>query len=354
VALLAGVPVVTKPATATALTAWRLMGCMLESGALPPGALSFIAGRPVGLVEGLQTGDVLAFTGSGGVGCGLKTDEALARAGVPVNVEADSLNAAVLGPDVSPGDEAFDLFVADVFRDMTQKTGQKCTAIRRVIVPQPLVSEVIEAIEDQVSRLKVGAPHEDGVRMGPVVSASQRDDVLGGLARLEGTVTRVLGTGGRPEVLHGVPEGKGFFVDVHLFRAADHAAAMAADIVHDEEVFGPSATVLPYDGTVEQAAALVARGRGSLVTSIYSEDRGWTRDAALEIAPWVGRVAIGSKKVAGSWPGPGTVLPQLVHGGPGRAGGGEELGGLRGLSFYMQRAAIQGYRPLLERVFDGR
>ncbi len=278
----------------------------------------------------------------------------MVAASVPVNVEADSVNAAVLGPDVVPGDPAWDLMVRDVFRDITQKTGQKCTAIRRVIVPEVHAAAMTEALVEQAGRLQIGDPRQDGVRMGPVVTGRQRDDVLAGMARFCEQVERGLRAraAGRA-AWEGGAEGRGYFVDVHVFRAKDAAAAHTAACVHDEEIFGPAATVLPYDGTVGQAAALVARGRGSLVTSLYSEDRDVCRELVLEAAAYNGRVTIGSAKVAEVSPGPGTVLPELVHGGPGRAGGGEELGGLRGLAFYMQRTAVQGYRPLVEKLFDG-
>ena len=352
VALLAGMPVVSKPATATAYVAYALTKAMVETQALPAGALSLVAGSPGDMLDYLQTGDVLAFTGSSGVGQTLRTLPQVVSGGIPVNVEADSVNAAVLGPDVEAGDPAWDMMIRAVFQDMTQKTGQKCTAIRRVMVPSEGVDEVIDALADSVSRLRIGDPFAEGVRMGPLVSARQRDDVMQGLERLGGSVERVIGQG-RPADLNGVDGDRGFFVDAHVFKASDPAAAMAADAVHDHEVFGPAVTILPYDGTSEGAAALVARGQGSLVTSVFSDDRTWTRDAALAIAPWSGRVMLGSAKIAESAPGPGTVLPQLVHGGPGRAGGGEELGGERGMDFYMQRSAMQGYRPLLERLFDG-
>lgn len=352
VALLAGMPVVTKPATPTALTSWHLARAFVDSGALPAGAFTFLAGDPHDLLDHAAFGDVVAFTGSGATGQLVKRHAGLVAAGVPVNVEADSVNAAVLGPDVAPGDEAFDLFVRDVFRDMTQKAGQKCTAIRRVLVPEELAEEVTEALADSARALRVGAPEADGVRMGPLVSAAQRATVLAGIARLREAVAPVTGAGRPAEVL-GVAEGAGFFVDVHLFKARSAAEALAADAVHDHEVFGPVATVLPYDGSVASAATLMARGRGGLVGSVYSEDRDWLRDLVLEAAPLHGRVTLGGAKVAAASPGPGTVLPQLVHGGPGRAGGGEELGGLRGLDLYLQRTALQGYRPLLERLFDG-
>ncbi|MCB9730404.1 MAG: 3,4-dehydroadipyl-CoA semialdehyde dehydrogenase [Deltaproteobacteria bacterium] len=352
VAWLAGMPVLSKPATSTASTAHALARALVGAGVLPEGAFGFLAGPAGDLIDRMGYGDVLAFTGSSQTGRTLRTSPGLVAAGVPVNVEADSVNAAVLGPDVVPGDAAWDLMVRDVFRDMTQKTGQKCTAIRRVLVPEVHAAAMTEALVEEAGRLRIGDPREDGVRMGPVVSARQRDDVLAGIQRFDGPLKRVRGQG-RPAELSGVEGERGYFVDVHVFRARDAAASHEASCVHDEEIFGPVATVLPYDGTVEQAVTLVARGRGSLVTSLYSEDRDVCREFTLGAAAWNGRVNIGSEKVAEVAPGPGTVLPQLVHGGPGRAGGGEELGGLRGLDLYMQRTAIEGYRPLLERLFDG-
>ena len=352
VALLAGMPVFTKPATATALTSWRMAKAFVETGALPEGAFSFLAGSAGDLVDQLVYGDVLAFTGSGALGTRFKSAAHLASAGISVNVEADSLNAAVLGPDVEPGTDTWDLFIRDVFRDIHQKTGQKCTAIRRVLVPESLVDDVSEALIDAASSLKIGNPANKDVRMGPVVNRRQQQDVLEGLGRLGEQVQQIYGTD-RPDGLIDVQEGQGSFVGIHLFKASDPSASMNASVVHDFEVFGPATTLLPYDGTSSQAASMVALGKGGLVSSVYSDDRNYARELVLDLAPHHGRLTLGSKKIADSSPGPGTVLPQLVHGGPGRAGGGEELGGIRGLDFYMQRTALQGYRPLLERLFDG-
>jgi 3,4-dehydroadipyl-CoA semialdehyde dehydrogenase len=352
VSLLAGMPVFTKPATATALTSWRMAQTFVESGALPQGAFSFLAGSAGDLVDQLRYGDVLAFTGSGALGTRFKSAAHLAAAGIGVNVEADSLNSAVLGPDVEPGSDTWDLFIRDVFRDLHQKSGQKCTAIRRVMVPESMADEVAEALIDAASSLKIGNPATREVRMGPVVNRRQQEDVLEGLERLGGHVQKIHGSA-RPTGLIDVADGAGSFVGIHLFKALDAGASMNAGVVHDVEVFGPSTTILPYDGSSDQAAAMVALGKGGLVSSVYTDDRRFAKDLILELAPHHGRLTLGSAKIADSSPGPGTVLPQLVHGGPGRAGGGEELGGIRGLDFYLQRTALQGYRPLLERLFDG-
>ena len=352
VAWLAGMPVVSKPATATSWIAEVLARALVNSGALPDGAFTFLAGHPKGMIESLKTGDVLAFTGSSGVGNHLRTHARVIEQGIPVNVEADSVNSAVLGPDVSAGDDVFDMLVRDAVREVIQKTGQKCTATRRIFVPVEVADDFTDALASDLSRISIGDPFTDGVRMGPVVNARQRDDIMGGIDRFSSVASRVRGTG-RPEQLAGVSGETGYFVDTHVLRTADPEASLAADLVHNEEVFGPVTTILPYDGSVAQAGELVARGRGSLVASVYSDDRAFARDLVLELAPWSGRVTLGSAKVAESAPSPGAVLPQLVHGGPGRAGGGEELGGERGMDFYLQRTAVQGYRPLVERLFDG-
>lgn len=352
VAWLAGMPVVSKPATATSWIAEVLSRALVNADALPDGAFTFIAGHPAGLVESLETGDVLAFTGSSGVGNHLRTHPRVVSQGIPVNVEADSVNSAVLGPDVTAGDDVFDMLVRDALREVIQKTGQKCTATRRIFVPTEVADDFTEALASDLSRISIGDPFTEGVRMGPVVNARQRDDIMAGLDRFSSVTSTVRGSG-RPETVAGVTGEGGYFVDAHVLRTSDPTASLAADLVHDEEVFGPVTTILPYDGSVTQAAQLVARGRGSLVASVYSDDRAFSRDLVLDLAPWSGRVTLGSAKVAESAPSPGAVLPQLVHGGPGRAGGGEELGGERGLDFYLQRTAVQGYRPLVERLFDG-
>jgi oxepin-CoA hydrolase/3-oxo-5,6-dehydrosuberyl-CoA semialdehyde dehydrogenase len=345
VALLAGMPALFKPATSSALVAHRIMEVLVEGGVLPDGALSMLVGGAGDLLRHVEAQDVVAFTGSSETGVAIRSMPEVLRRGVRVNVEADSLNAAVLGPDVEPGTETWELFLKDVLRDMTQKAGQKCTAIRRVLAPEAVSDRLRDDLVDRLQAVVVGDPALDGVRMGPLATAQQRDDVRAGIDLLARDGRLVFGTGAGKPV--GVPEGKGFFVGPVLLELEPGAAGAS---VHSHEVFGPAATVVPYSGAPAQAADIVARGRGGLVSSVYSEDTAFVGEVVMGLAPFHGRVFLGSAKIAEASPGPGTVLPQLVHGGPGRAGGGEELGGRRGLAFYMQRVALEGSRPVIERI----
>ena len=347
VALLAGMPVVSKPATSTALLAYRMTEVMIDSGALPDGAFSFIAGSVGDLLEHIGPQDVLAFTGSGNTASILRRLDAHTRHSVPVNVEADSLNAAVMGPDVEMGGETWQMMLNEVTTDVRQKAGQKCTAIRRVFVPTAKLGSFCDALKERLEGIVVGNPAEASVRMGPLVSSNQLDDVRAGIDVLQLQATKVTGSL-QPEELVAVQKSKGYFLTPHLFRVDDVAAAPT---VHEREVFGPVVSVLPY----EDSKALVdvcAAGGGSLVSSVYSDDRKFSRELLVGLAPFNGRLTHGCSKVSGISPGPGTVMPMLVHGGPGRAGGGEELGGARGLSFYMQRTAVQGYSALLDKFFS--
>jgi oxepin-CoA hydrolase/3-oxo-5,6-dehydrosuberyl-CoA semialdehyde dehydrogenase len=340
--LLAGMPVISKPATSTALVAFRLSELAVQTGALPPGSFTFLAGSPGDLLDRLGPQDVVAFTGSSNTAAKLR--EQLARRGARLNVEADSLNAAVLGPDVAAGSATWDLFVADVVRDVTQKAGQKCTAVRRIFAG-PQIDAVREALVERLSSVKVGDPARTEVGMGPVSTADQLRDVRAGIAKLAREAETLIG-GDKPI------EAKGYFVAPTLLLAKDPAAAVS---VHRDEVFGPVATLCAVAGdsaqaTARLAAGLVQRGGGGLVCSVYSDDRDFLRALVLAVGPYHGRIYLGSEKVAGQTMGPGTVLPQLVHGGPGHAGGGEELGGLRGLQLYSQRVALQGDRALLDAI----
>ncbi|MDP6930714.1 MAG: 3,4-dehydroadipyl-CoA semialdehyde dehydrogenase [Planctomycetota bacterium] len=346
VSTLAGMPAVIKPATSTLPVAIRMVEIMVDSGLLPAGMLTLISGSCGNLVDLLGEQDVLAFTGSADTGNLLRGKPNIVENSVRVNVEADSLNSAVLGPDVDGDSETFGLFLREVVRDMTQKAGQKCTAIRRIFVPDAMRDIVVEALGDQLGGMKVGDPNLREVRIGPVATAAQLEDVTAGIDQLAACAKIVHGDGGRGEVV-GVEGDKGFFVAPTLLVASQPAAATA---VHNREVFGPVATVMGYGSDVDEACALVAQGRGSLVSSIYSDDRVFVEAAVLGMAPYHGRLTVGDARVAEHSPGPGTVLPSMVHGGPGRAGGGEELGGVRGLGFYSQRTAVQGLKPLLEKI----
>jgi oxepin-CoA hydrolase/3-oxo-5,6-dehydrosuberyl-CoA semialdehyde dehydrogenase len=338
-ALLAGMPVLSKPATSSALVAHRLMEILVEKKILPEGALSLLVGAPRELPALLGSQDVLAFTGSGDTGMRIRALPNIARESVRVNVEADSLNAAVLGPDAEPGSDMYETFLKDVLRDMTQKAGQKCTAIRRVLVAGAHAATVRGDLVEGLKAVRVGNPALEETRMGPVASGAQLADVREGVGQLSAEGKAVFGSAA-------ALAGKGFFISPVLMEFAKDALAAS---VHAREVFGPVASLLPYSGTGADAAAIVARGNGGLVSSVYSEDAEFLEDIVAGIAPYHGRIFLGHPKIEMS-PGPGTVLPQLVHGGPGRAGGGEELGGARGLAFYLQRVALEGSRPVIQKL----
>jgi len=330
VALLAGMPVLSKPATSSAMLAHRIMELIVESKLLPDGALSFLAGGARDLVSHLGGQDVLAFTGSGETGAQIRASQNVIREAVRVNVEADSLNAAVLGPDVEPRSDMYELFLKDVVRDMTQKAGQKCTAIRRVVIPYAVAASVREDLIELLGPIRVGDPKFEDTRMGPLASREQLADVREGVARL----------GGKHAFGGVAPVGsKGFFISPILVEDPGEA-------VHQREVFGPVAALVRYKDNPGEA---VRRGNGGLVSSVYSDDQEFVERMVTELAPYHGRLFLGHPKIELS-PGPGTVLPQLVHGGPGRAGGGEELGGARGLAFYIQRVALEGSRPVIAKL----
>jgi oxepin-CoA hydrolase/3-oxo-5,6-dehydrosuberyl-CoA semialdehyde dehydrogenase len=344
-AILAGMPVITKPATSSALLAWRLVQILASENIVPEGALSLIVGSTGNLLDRLGGQDVLAFTGSSATGALLRGGKAVVANSVRVNVEADSLNAAILGPDVEEGSDTLNLFIGDVVRDMTQKAGQKCTAIRRVYVPKSKIAAVLALLEERLSGCKVGNPAREEVTMGPVATAQQLADVREGIGKLAACAKIVRGGASATDGI-GAPPGKGYFVSPTLLSCDSPSPS---DAIHNHEVFGPVSTVMPYDNT-ETLTKLVQGGGGGLVSSVYADDKDFVRDVVLGIAPFHGRVTIGSAKIAGQAIPPGTVMPSMLHGGPGRAGAGEELGGRRGLAFYMQRTAIQGDRALVELV----
>ncbi len=338
-ALLAGVPVIVKPATATAWLTQRMVADVVASGLLPEGALSVICGSSAGLLDQLQPFDVLSFTGSAQTAELIRSHPVVVKNAVRLNIEADSLNAALLMPGAS--DEAQALFVREVVREMTIKSGQKCTAIRRALVPQAVYDQVGTAIAAKLAGITVGNPREASVRMGALVNREQFDGVLAGIAQLAAQPqVRVL-FDGRAQPLVDADPAVAACVGPTLLGCDDPDAA---DLVHRVEVFGPVATLMPYRD-LAHAQALVARGEGSLVCSLYGDTAGEHAAAlaacATDLAACHGRVHVISPSVATTQTGHGNVMPQSLHGGPGRAGGGEELGGLRALGFYHRRAAIQ-------------
>jgi oxepin-CoA hydrolase/3-oxo-5,6-dehydrosuberyl-CoA semialdehyde dehydrogenase len=338
-ALLAGMPALSKPATSSAMVAHRVMEILVEKKVLPEGALSLLVGAPRDLPELLGSQDVLAFTGSGDTGMRIRALPNVIRESVRVNVEADSLNAAVLGPDAEPGSDMYETFLKDVLRDMTQKAGQKCTAIRRVLIPESRAATVRDDLAEGLKGVRIGNPLQEETRMGPLATSNQLADVREGIGKLAAEGKTAFGSAA-------ALAGKGFFISPVLMEFAKGALAAS---VHAREVFGPVASLLPYSGKGADAAAVIARGNGGLVSSVYSEDAEFLDEIVMGIAPYHGRIFLGHPKIEMS-PGPGTVLPQLVHGGPGRAGGGEELGGARGLAFYMQRVALEGSRPVIQKL----
>lgn len=347
-ALLAGMPVITKPATSTAAITERCVEILVEEKLLPSGALSLICGSTGDLLKLLGVEDVLAFTGSAATARELRGLPNLLAAGTRVNVEADSLNAAILAADVEPESETWDVFLRDVTREITQKSGQKCTAVRRIFVPHELIDRAEEALRDRLEQVVVGNPTDPKVTMGPLATRRQLDDAIAGIAKLAGQARIVLGAGKRIDGFGSDP-GKGYFLAPTLLRADQ---PQTAEDVHRHEVFGPVSTVMPYDGTPRQAMDFTGMARGSLVTSIYSDELDFLEKCLLNGAGLSGRLYLGSRKVAEQLPGSGIVLPQLTHGGPGHAGGGEELGGLRGVHLYMRRLALSGDRSLLERMVE--
>ncbi|MDB5819730.1 MAG: phenylacetic acid degradation bifunctional protein PaaZ, partial [Rhizobacter sp.] len=343
-ALLSGVPVVVKPATATAWLTQRMIEDVIAAGVLPEGALSVVCGSSRGLLDALQPFDVLSFTGSAETAAIIRSHPAVASRSVRVNIEADSLNSALLLPDAPPGSAAFDMLVGEVVREMTVKAGQKCTAIRRIFVPAAAYDAAAEAIGAKLAKISVGNPRSESVRMGSLVNREQLDTVLAGLADLK-TEAEVLFDGSRQPL-----------VDADASVAACIAPTLlgmknpkAARKVHSIEVFGPVATLMPYVD-VEEAYALIRLGEGSLVASVYGESAEGVAEAALALADSHGRVHALTPDVAALHTGHGNVMPHSLHGGPGRAGGGEELGGLRSLAFYHRRSAVQASAATLEKL----
>lgn len=336
VAILSGVPVLAKPATATAMLSERMVRDVIDAGVLPAGVLNLVCGSARELTDNITGQDVIAFTGSADTAHMLRAHPKVISSSVRMNVEADSLNTSILGPDAKPGSAEFDLFVREVRKEMTQKAGQKCTAIRRAFVPKAIIGDVADALAAALAKTVIGNPRNEGVHMGPVVSKSQQKAVLEALTQLKSEAKVV--TGGDDIQLVDADAKTGCFVAPTLLRCDNPGDAR---IVHEVEAFGPVSTLMPYD-TPDQAFALSRRGGGSLAASVFTGDAGFAADAVAGIGVAHGRVLVVDDSVGKSQTGHGIVMPMCVHGGPGRAGGGEELGGLRSLHFYHQRLAVQG------------
>jgi oxepin-CoA hydrolase/3-oxo-5,6-dehydrosuberyl-CoA semialdehyde dehydrogenase len=335
--LLAGMPVIAKPATATAYLTELVVRRIIESKILPEGALQLVCGSLGNLFDYLDCQDSIAFTGSATTAARLRVHPAVVRHAVPFIAETDSLNSCILGADAVPGTPEFDLFVKEVVREMTVKAGQKCTAIRKALVPAASADAAVAALKSALQAIVVGDPRAEGVRMGPLVSQEQRTEVLARVAELNHEARLVAGNVRDFEV-KGADRERGAFVPPLLLLCEKPLQARA---VHDVEAFGPVATVLPYADSAE-AIALARRGGGSLVASVFSADDSAVREIALKLAPYHGRILVVNRHCAKESTGHGSPLAPLIHGGPGRAGGGEEMGGLRGILHYMQRTALQG------------
>jgi oxepin-CoA hydrolase / 3-oxo-5,6-dehydrosuberyl-CoA semialdehyde dehydrogenase len=343
-AFLAGVPSLVKPASATAYLTARMIELVLGSGLLPEGTLQLVCGSIGDLFDHLTEQDLVAFTGSASTSQRLKTHPTVIGRSVRFTSEADSLNCSILGPDATPGTAEFDLYVEQLVAEMTVKAGQKCTAIRRAIVPEELLDAVGAAASARLAEVVVGNPNDPSVRMGPVVSLDQREEVRRSLKALLSAGVAIFGDPDTVDVV-GADAERGAFLSPVLVRAEDAHRAEP----HEVEAFGPVSTLLGYRGTAD-AVALAVRGQGSLVGSIVTADADFATAVAVGVAPWHGRLLVLDSDDAAESTGHGSPLPMLVHGGPGRAGGGEELGGLRAVKHHMQRTAVQASPRVLTRL----
>ncbi|WP_212523556.1 phenylacetic acid degradation bifunctional protein PaaZ [Actibacterium sp. MT2.3-13A] len=342
---LAGVPAIVKPATASCYVTELAVKIMLDSGLVPEGALQLVSGGLGDMLDRLSCQDVVSFTGSAATAFRLRSARHIIENSIRFVAEQDSLNASILGPDAAPGTPEFDLFVKEVQREMTTKAGQKCTAIRRIIAPEAQVPALIEAISARLAKTVIGDPRLDTTRMGALVSNAQKRDVLEKVAILRQEAERVYGNPDDFEV-QGADADKGAFLPPMLFHCADPDAATR---VHDTEAFGPVSTIMGYRD-VAHAVELANKGQGSLVASVITHDPAVAREVALGAGAFHGRLYFNDRVSMKESTGHGSPLPHMVHGGPGRAGGGEEMGGVRGVMHYMQRTAVQGSPDILTAI----
>ena len=342
---LAGMPAVVKPSEYTSYLTEEMVRAIIESGILPEGALQLVNGRGQGILDAVAHQDVVTFTGSAATGRKLKSHPRLLEESVPFNMEADSLNACVLGEDAVPGTADFDLFIKEVHREMTVKAGQKCTAVRRILVPESLMDEVRTALVGRLKKTSIGDPSIEGVRMGALATRTQVERVREAVETLSRQQEMVYGPLSEFELQGGSREHGAFFPPV-LFQ---NSKPFENTLVHEVEAFGPVSTIIPYND-LEEAAQLTALGKGSLVSSIVSSDDNIARNFTLEAAHMNGRILVLNERCAKESTGHGSPMPLLTHGGPGRAGGGEEMGGMRGVMHYLQRTAIQGHPDTIRAI----
>ncbi len=338
---LAGLPAIMKPASATAYLTEAAVRIMLEANVLPEGALQLIVGSTGDLFEHLTGQDVVSFTGSAATASQLKSHPVIVRESVRFVAEQDSLNASVLGPDATADSPEFDLFIKEVAKEMTVKAGQKCTAIRRALAPAALLDAAQAALIARLEKTAIGDPRDEATRMGALVSVSQRQDVRAKIREIGADASIVYGD------LDASPVNeKGAFLSPVLLRCE---RPWEARFLHDVEAFGPVSTLMPYRDAAD-AIALANRGKGSLVMSAFTYDAGFARDLALGSGSFHGRLAFIDRDSAKESTGHGSPMPHMIHGGPGRAGGGEEMGGVRGVAHYMQRTALQGHPRVLSAI----
>ncbi|MDI9336504.1 MAG: 3,4-dehydroadipyl-CoA semialdehyde dehydrogenase [Gammaproteobacteria bacterium] len=344
-AILSGVPVIVKPATVTAWLTHAMLKDVMDAKVLPAGAISLICGSPDGLIEQLRPNDVLSFTGSAETAIQIKSHPNINRSFIRCNLETDSINSALLLPDEFSNDVCLQALCTEVVREMTVKSGQKCTAIRRVLVPANRFEEVVSLIQSQLKKVNVGNPRHDSVTMGGLVSLKQKKYVLEGVDFLC-SHARVL-FDGRDHRYIDVPGANSSCLGPILLGLPEGKIALEEDAIHQTEVFGPVSTIIAYDNLI-QAYQMIKRGQGSLVVSLYGDNIHQLQATALTLANCHGKVHIVSPHCVSTHTGHGNVMPQSIHGGPGRAGGGQELGAERALQFYHQKSVIQAHGTVLE------
>ena len=343
--LLAGVPAIVKPSEMTSYLTQAMVEDIVASGIVPEGAIQLDCGRGHGILDKLTSQDLITFTGSAQTGRMLKSMPHIIENAIPFNMEADSLNAAILGEDAAPGTPNFDLFIKEVRREMTTKAGQKCTAIRRIIVPEKYLEDTQIALGKSLSKTTIGDPAQEGVRMGASVNRAQMDVVRNRIQELAKNTPIVSGSIDQFDVL-GADKNKGAFVPPILMLNDN---PMQKTDSHEVECFGPVSTLMPYQD-LDQAIELAKMGKGSLVSTIATSDVDTATQYAVEASAYHGRILVLNEASAPESTGHGSPMPQLMHGGPGRAGGGEELGGMGSVKHYLQRTALQGHPSMLTEI----